>query len=295
MLKESLISRRQLVSAAAVAALVAPLALAGCASSNTDDKKDAKEDAPAGEESAGEPEEEDGASYDLLEAGKLTVATSPDYPPFENMEDGEYVGLDMDLIRAVADKMGLEVEFKTIQFDGLIPAVAAGGQCDCAISAFTVDPERAKEVDFSQTYYTDDLAIVVMADSDLAVLSGDELDAAINAEDVVIAAQSGTTGESYGQENYANARTVGYGNATDCFAALQASQANAVITNNAVAKKTVGDSYTDAVIVKEIATGEDYAIAVSKDNPGLTAAINAAIEELVSEGAVEDLTNRHLG
>ena len=225
--------------------------------------------------------------------GALTVATSPDYPPFENLEDGEYVGLDMDLIRAVAEKMGLEVEFKTIQFDGLISAVAAGGQCDCAISAFTVDPERAKQVDFSDTYYIDDLAIVAMADN--ADITADNVDEALNADGITIAAQSGTTGESYAQENYPAATVTGYGNATDCFAALQAGQVDAVCTNNAVAKKTVGENYTDAQIVKEIATGEEYAVAVSKDNPALLAAINAAIAELTLEGFVDDNANKWLG
>ena len=288
------LSRRSFVAGAAVLAVAAPFALAGCAQQEEKkEEKPADKPADGAEDGAGEPEGNIDTGYTLLTEGKLTVATSPDYPPFENLEDGEYVGLDMDLIRAVADKLGLEVEFVTIQFDGLFSAVAAGGQCDCAISAFTVDPERAKQVDFSDTYYIDDLAIVTMADN--ADITSENADEALNAEGVVIAAQSGTTGESYAQENYPAATVTGYGNATDCFAAMQAGQADAVCTNNAVAKKTVTDSYTDAHIVKEIATGEEYAIAVNKDNPALLTAINIAIGELIENGFVDDNSNKWLG
>ena len=87
----------------------------------------------------------DAASYTLVKEGTLTVGTSPDYPPFENLDNGEYVGFDIDLAKAVADELGLECEFKTLQFDGIIPAVASGGQCDVGVSGFSVDPKRAKD------------------------------------------------------------------------------------------------------------------------------------------------------
>ena len=295
-MNDTKLSRRAFVAGAAALAVAAPFALAGCANDTAQKAEEAKEEAEEKVEEAVDAAEdaaEELGEYTLLTDGKLTVATSPDYPPFENLEEGEYVGLDMDLIRAVAEKMGLEGEFKTLQFDGIIPAIAAGGQADCGISAFTVDPERAKEVDFSSAYYIDDLAIVAMKDNE--AITADNVDEALNAEGIVIAAQSGTTGESYAKENYPDATTTGYGNATDCFAAMQAQQADAVCTNNAVAKKTVSDSYTDAQIVKEIATGEEYAVVVSKDNPALLAAINAAIAELTEEGFVESNTNKWLG
>lgn len=298
-MQDTKLTRRAFVSGAAVLAVAGVAALAGCADTAQEKVEEVKEDVETAVDDAKGAAKDavDGAVQEvakltLLTEGKLTVATSPDYPPFENLENDEYVGLDMDLIRAVAEKMGLEVEFKTLQFDGIIPAIAAGGQADCGISAFTVDPERAKEVDFSSAYYIDDLAIVAMADN--ADITADNVDEALAAEGAVIAAQSGTTGEAYAKENYPAATVTGYGNATDCFAAMQAGQADAVVTNNAVAKKTVSDSYTDAQIVKEIATGEEYAIVVSKDNPALLAAINAAIAELTEEGFVESNTNKWL-
>lgn len=267
---------------AALAVMVAALALVGCTSSS-----------PSSAESSSAESSSAAATEDmtLLTEGKLTVATSPDYPPFENMVDGEYVGLDMALIEAVAQEMGLEVEYKTLQFDGIIPAIAAGGQADVGISGFSVDPERAKEIDFTDSYYIDDQAIAVMNDS---TITEDNAGEELNKDGVIIAVQSGTTGEAYVQENYPNAKVQAYGNSTDAFAAMQSGQANAVCTNKAVVDAMLADAYKDAKVVKAIATGEEYAIVVSKDNPALTAAINEALATLQANGTIDDLIAQYM-
>ena len=254
----------------AACALVASLGLFGCSS----DK--AEEPAPTG----------DAAAYKLLEDGKLVVATSPDYPPFENLVDGEMVGFEIDLAKALGEKMGLDVEFKQLQFDAIVTAVAAGGQCDVGISGFSITPERLKEVDFSNSYYVDDLGIAVMKDSGI---TSENLDEKLGAAGVKIAVQSGTTGEAQMLEDYPNATIVPYGNSTDSFAAMQAGQVDAVCTNLAVVNRTVAEAYKDAEVVKTIATGEEYGVAISKENPELTAAINAALAELKADGTIDKI------
>ena len=227
----------------------------------------------------------------LLADGTITFATSPDFPPFENLEGNEYVGLDIEIAKAVAKEMGLEAEFKTLQFDAIIPAIASGGQADAGISGFTVDPERAKEIDFTSTYYIDDQAIAVMKGG---TITSANADAELNKEGVVIAVQSGTSGEAYVEENYPNATVQPYGNSTDAFAAMQSGQANAVCTNLAVVEKMLADAYQDAEIVKSIATGEEYAIVVSQDNPALTKAINDALAKLQADGTIDKLIAQYL-
>ena len=225
----------------------------------------------------------------LLKEGKLVVGTSPDYPPFENLENGEYVGLDIEIAKAIGEKLGLEVEFVNLQFDAIIPAVAAGGQVDMGISGFSVDPERAKAIDFTDSYYVDDQAIAVMKDGDITADNADE-----KLAEATIAVQSGTTGEAYVQENYPNAKVQPYGNSTDAFAAMQAGQADAVCTNKAVVENMLADAYADAQVVKQIATGEEYAIVVAQDNPELTAAINGALAELQADGTIDALIEQYL-
>ncbi len=290
---------------AAMAVMVAALALVGCssgaasssasASSASASSASAASDSAASASAASASAAADSAAaagdIKLVTDGKLTIATSPDYPPFENLENGEYVGLDIEIAKAVAAELGLEPEFKTLQFDAILPAIAAGGQADMGISGITVDPERAKQVDFSTTYYIDDQAIAVMKDS---TVTADNADEALNAEGVKIAVQSGTTGETYVQENYPNATAQPYGNSTDAFAAMQSGQADAVCTNKAVVDKMLADAYQDATVVKSIATGEEYAIAVSKDNQALTAATDDALAKLAADGTIDQLIGQYM-
>lgn len=281
---------------AALGVLVAALALVGCSSGSSSKSASTSASASAStaaSASSASASASSAASGDmkLIASGKLTIATSPDYPPFENLENGEYVGLDIEIAKAVAKELGLQPEFKTLQFDAIIPAIAAGGQADIGISGFSVDPERAKEIDFSSSYYIDDQSIAVMNNSPITDANAD---AELNKEGVIIAVQSGTTGEAYVQENYPKATAQAYGNSTDAFAAMQSGQANAVCTNKAVVEAMLADAYKDAKVVKSIATGEEYAIVVSKDNTALTAAINDALAKLKADGTIEKLTNQFM-
>lgn len=266
----------------AAGVLAAALALVGCSSGSASSQSSAS---ASGSASAS-------TEMKLIKDGTLTIATSPDFPPFENIENGDLVGLDIEIGKAVAEKLGLEPEFVQLQFDNILTAVASGKQADVGISGFTVEPERQKTVDFSDSYYIDDLSIATMKDN--ADVTADNADEALNKEGVVIAVQSGTSGETYVQENYPNATCQPYGNSTDAFAAMQAGQANAVCTNKAVVERMLANAYTDAQVVKSIATGEEYAVAVNKDNTALTDAINKALKELQDDGTIDNLIAKYM-
>ena len=266
----------------AAGVLAAALALVGCSSGSASSQSSAS---ASGSASAS-------TEMKLIKDGTLTIATSPDFPPFENIENGDLVGLDIEIGKAVAEKLGLEPEFVQLQFDNILTAVASGKQADVGISGFTIEPERQKTVDFSDSYYIDDLSIATMKDN--ADVTADNADEALNKEGVVIAVQSGTSGETYVQENYPNATCQPYGNSTDAFAAMQAGQANAVCTNKAVVERMLANAYTDAQVVKSIATGEEYAVAVNKDNTALTDAINKALKELQDDGTIDNLIAKYM-
>ena len=283
---------RKYIVLAAMAVMVAALALVGCslASSSSAASSSASASSKSASASAASSSAASG-EMKLLNSGKLVVATSPDYPPFENLENGEYVGLDIEIAKAVGKELGLEVEFKNLQFDAIIPAIAAGGQADMGISGFSVDPERAKEIDFTDSYYIDDQAIAVMKGG---AVTKDNAATELNKEGVIIAVQSGTTGEDYVKENFPKATVQPYGNSTDAFAALQSGQANAVCTNLAVVEKMLKDAYQDAEIVKSIATGEEYAIVVNKDNAALKTAVNDALAKLKADGTIDKLVQQYM-
>ncbi|MBE6469204.1 MAG: amino acid ABC transporter substrate-binding protein [Coriobacteriaceae bacterium] len=259
-------------------AVVAALALTGCGGQ-----------APATQ--AGSDDATDAGSYALVADGKLTVGTSAEYEPFEYVEDGAYKGFDLDLITKIAEKLDLTVDIQNVDFDTIVPGVATGTKYDVGIAAITVTPDRKKEVSFSDSYYIDDQAIVTMKDS--AEITADNYADALNAGDVKIAVQSGSTAEAFAKENFPEATLVPFKNATDCFSALQAGQASALVTNRSVAAQLTADTFDNEQVVKLVSTGEEYAIAIGKDNAALKDAIDDALDELEDDGTVDALMEQY--
>lgn len=137
----------------------------------------------------------------------------------------------------------------------------------------------------------DDQAIVTLKDN--TAITGDNYADELNKEGVKIAVQSGSTAESFAKENFPNAELVPFKNATDCFSALQASKADALVTNRSVASQLTASSFDNCQTIKQVSTGEEYAIAVNKDNPELTKKINEALKELAEDGTVDALMEQY--
>lgn len=270
---------KKLGAVAASLAFAGALALTGCGNS----------DAPA--DPAGSADASGSDTMQLVTDGTLTIGTSAEYEPFEYMEDGEYKGFDLELAQAIADDLGLELKIENVDFDTIVPGVASGTKYDMGIAAITATPEREKEVGFTDSYYMDDQAIVTMADN--TEITGDNYADALNAEGVKIAVQSGSTAEAFAKENFPNAELVPFKNATDCFAAVQSSQANALVTNRSVAAQLVATSFSNEQVIKQISTGEEYAIAVNKDNTALLDALNDSIAKLTEDGTVDELMTKY--
>lgn len=270
---------KKLGAVAASLAFAGALALTGCGNS----------DAPA--DAAGSADASGSDTMQLVTDGTLTIGTSAEYEPFEYMEDGEYKGFDLELAQAIADDLGLELKIENVDFDTIVPGVASGTKYDMGIAAITATPEREKEVGFTDSYYMDDQAIVTMADN--TEITGDNYADALNAEGVKIAVQSGSTAEAFAKENFPNAELVPFKNATDCFAAVQSSQADALVTNRSVAAQLVASSFSNEQVIKQISTGEEYAIAVNKDNTALLDALNDSIAKLTEDGTVDELMTKY--
>ncbi|WP_165062476.1 ABC transporter substrate-binding protein [Adlercreutzia sp. ZJ154] len=264
--------------AAAAFALVAAVALPGCSSQ------------PAGSSSSSASDASNAGSAEvaLVNDGKLTVAASLDFPPFENLEGEEAVGFEVDLVKALAEQMGLQAEYlPSTKFDTIIPLISAGGKADIGVSGFTVTEDRKKEIDFTDVLIDSNQGVVVMPNS--GYTSVDDL------AGKTIATQSGTTGYDWAVENIPGANVVPYDEMTAVFAALQGSQADAIVSDLPVVQYYVKNSYTDMQIIEEIPTGEQYAIVVSKENPALTDKLNEALAELKTNGVYDEIYNKWFG
>ncbi len=231
---------------------------------------------------------EDG-SYTLIQDNKLTVAASLDFPPFENLNNGVIEGYEVDLMNAIADKLGLECNYlSTMKFDTIIPSIVAGGTADVGVSGFTITPQREEEVDFTKPICNTNQCIVVLNTSDITQpdqLSGKK-----------VGAETGTTGLDWAKENLPDAKQiVAFDEYPAVFAALQSGQVDGVILDKPVADYYIKIAYPDCQVVKEIPTGEQYGIAVSKKNPNLTIAINSAIDELNADGTIDEISQKWFG
>lgn len=258
--------------------LVCALGLAGCSGNG-------------GASSASSSAAGEGAAAEeavLVNDGKLTVAASLDFPPFENLEGEEAVGFEVDLMKALAEQMGLEADYlPSTKFDTIIPLITAGGQADVGVSGFTVTEDRKKEIDFTDVIIDSNQGVVVMPGS--GYTSVDDL------EGKRIATQSGTTGYDWAVENIPGADVIPYDEMTAVFAALQGNQADAIVADLPVVQYYVNTAYTDMEVMAEIPTGEQYAIVVSKDNPALTQQLNEALAELKANGIYDEIYEKWFG
>ena len=224
----------------------------------------------------------DAPAYKLVEDGKLTVGCSPDFPPFEYMDGDQIVGFDKAMMERIADKLGLELNYLGPQnFDTLVAQVAGGNTMDVAVSGISITDERLETVDFTEAYYDSNLAIVTLADS--KIKSKDDLKTA------KIAGQQGTSGEDWIKENLKKAEYIPFTQVPDALAALRAGKVEAVVYDLPVAQSHIAGEFNDCTILESIATGEQYGIAVNKDNAALTEAINAVLVEMKASGELDDL------
>ena len=269
------ITRRGFIGA--ISASAATIALAACGSGA------AESDAAAT------------ADYTLVEEGKLIVASDLDFPPLDSFEDGEAKGFDVDLSKEIGERLGLEVEYlPPTNFDAIIPMIKQGGKADIGNSAFSITEERKAEIDFTDAYLDSNLGVAVKSDSGIA---GDEaaIIEALNKAEMTVAVQAGTTGEAWVLENLPNAKVVPLASVTVCMTGVSTGQYQAFCADLPVIGHQCTVSFTDCQIALEIPTGEQYGIVVSKDNPGLTAAINQALADMEADGTMASLKEKWFG
>ena len=223
--------------------------------------------------------------YNTKTAGVLTVATSPDYAPYEFYaigEDGsaELAGFDIALIKYIADYLDLELEIIPMDFDGVLLELA-NGSVDLGIAGISPDPDRADAMDFSDIYYEGGQAFITVEDK--ASMFTDL--ASANNPNISVGAQNGTIQMDLAQQYSADADIVTLTKATDIIAELVAGKLDGgyVEYDVAVAYKA---NYPELHIVCEVPYDvEGNAVGVKKGNEALLEGVNKAIAACIDEGA----------
>ena len=271
------ISRRSFMAAAAVS--VAALALTACGGSAS-----SAASSVASSAASSEAVSSSAAELTTVEAGKLTMATNAAFPPYEMTTDaGEFEGIDVDTAKAIAEKLGLELQIDDMDFDAALLSVQQG-KADIVMAGVTVTDERKAVMDFSDSYATGIQSIIVPNGSDIA--SPDDL------AGKKIGTQRGTTGYIYCSDDFGDENVVAYDNGLTAVQALNNGQVDAVVIDNAPAQEFVAANPGLKVLDTSYAE-EDYAIGMAKGS-SLEDAVNKALEELKADGTLQSIVDKYI-
>lgn len=215
----------------------------------------------------------------------LVMGTNAAFPPYEFVDDNnKIVGIDAEIAQAVAEKLGMKLEIKDMEFDSLIPAVQAGS-IDIAFAGMTVTDERLESVNFSDSYAKGVQVVIVKEDS--AIASIDDMSGKI------IGVQSGTTGDIYCTDDYGQENVKQFSNGALAVAALLNGQVDCVVIDNEPAKNFV-KANTGLKILDTSYADEDYAAAIAKTNTELLTKVNGALKELKDSGKLDEIVNKYI-
>ena len=215
----------------------------------------------------------------------LVMGTEAAFPPYEFVDDnGNIVGIDAEIAQAVADKLGMKLEIKSMDFDSLLSAVQSKS-IDFALAGMTVTDERKLSVDFSDTYATGIQVIIVKEDSTIADVDG--------LEGKTIGVQKGTTGDLYCTDDFGQENVKQYDNGALAVAALKNGQVDCVVIDNEPAKNFVAANTGLKILDTEYAV-EDYAAAFSKENTELKDSFNKALQEMKDDGSLAKIIAKYI-
>ena len=239
-------------------AMILVLSLAACGDTTTDTTTDDSQETSTT------------AEFTTVTAGKLTMSTNAQFPPYEMVaDDGSFEGIDIEIAAAIAEKLGLELQVDDMDFDSALLA-AQNGKSDMVMAGVTITDERMAVMDFSDTYANGVQVVIVKEDSDIASIA--------DLEGKMIGTQQGTTGYIYCSDTpenggYGEDHVTAYADGATAVQALINGQVDCVVIDNAPAQEFVKANPGLKILDTEF-TNEDYAIGVAKGNTALLDAIN---------------------
>ena len=258
----------------------------------------ANTETPASTESTA-PETETPAAdgtFTTVEDGKLIMSTNATFPPYEMVADGDgvngsgYEGIDIEIAYALADKLGLELVIDDMDFDAALLAVQ-NNSADMMLAGLSYSEERDEVVDFSDPYATGVQVVIVKEGSDVT------LD---NLGDYMIGTQRGTTGYLYASDTpenggYGEDHVIGYDSGVTAVQELINGTIDAVIIDQQPAEAYVAAN-PDAglTILPGNWVEEDYCLAVDEGNTALLNALNTALNELKSDGTLDEIVAKYI-
>lgn len=216
---------------------------------------------------------------EVQEAGKLIVATSPDFPPFESLEGEEVVGIEVDIMELICAELGVELEIVQMDFDSVLLGIQSA-KYDCGMSGITANEERKENMLFTTPYYNAAQVIVVK--------EGSEIAGKADLDGKKVSVQTGTTADEGCKELLGVDNVSAFAANADAKAALTTGKVDAWVVDNLTAIQMVEEG-DGLVILDEKMTEEPYAFAFAFGSEDLVAEIDKALTALIADGTVESI------
>lgn len=213
----------------------------------------------------------------------LRVATDATFPPMEFVENGKRTGFDVELVEAVGKTLGRKIEWIDIDFKGLVPGLISR-RFDMAVSAIYITDERKKVVDFTVPYYAGGL-VVMVKDGNTTIKTPADIDGK------KVSVQVGTKSVSYTKEKFPQVQLLEVEKNQEMFNLVDIGRADAAVTGKPAAYQYVRTRGGLKVLPEQITT-EEYGMAIRKDTPELTKAVNGAIDKLKADGTYDQIVKK---
>lgn len=231
---------------------------------------------------------------DIKEDGKIIMATSADFPPFEwtIMEDGEpqIVGIDAELAKKIADKIGVELEIQDTSFESLVTQVQSG-RADFVAAGMSYNPERENVVNFSDIYYETTTSFVINNEN------VDNFKVQEDFNSAKIGVQKGTIQEELAKDTFPDAEIVSMNKNGDLVEALKTGRIDGVMMDTIVVSEFVAqnEDIIQPVEGLEIKLGDDgFAMITNKANEDLLAVINEVLNETIESGEMDEIIQKYI-
>ncbi len=283
--------KTRLLAALLAAGMMLSLAACGGSASSSSAASSSAAASSAASSAAASSAADSEAAFTTVNDGVLTMATNAQFPPYEYYEGEKIVGIDAEIVAAIAEKLGLDYVIEDMEFDSIITSVQTG-KADIGLAGMTVTDERKEAVNFTESYATGKQVIIVTEDS--AITSVDDLFA--EGASHVIGVQRNTTGDLYTTwdlEDAGLATIDRYSKGAEAVQALKTGKVDCVVIDNEPAKAFVAEVDGLKILETEYIE-EQYAAAMNKDNEALYEAVNDALKELIADGTVQSIIDKYI-
>ena len=214
---------------------------------------------------------------------ELIMVTEAGFAPYEYYDNGEIVGVDVDIANEIAKEMGKKLVVKDVAFDSIINEVKTG-KADFGVAGISYSDERAEEVDFSVNYSVSKQVVIVKENS--AITSTKDID------NKKIAVQLGSIADTYVTDNYKNAEIVRQKKYLAAIEDLKSDKVDAVVMDELPAKEIISSNNGLKILEGSLAN-DSYGMVVKKGNSELLNIINKVLNRLKEEGKIEEFVIKH--